>query len=250
MSKSKLGLRFLITGGMGGVGSVVARTLAEHGCTITLWYHRTPVAEVESFLQSLVGVGHTARAVDFSDTQAVIRAAELDCRDGNIDGLVHAAVGPLERTAFLQTSIQAMTDSWHRDGLGTFALLQAVGGWLRQKQSGKIFVMTTEALEPEFGGSGLVPYLCTKAAVRQMARQLARELAADHVQVHTIAPGFMATPLQAGVPARWVEMLAEKDPRGRLTTPDDVAQKIVELCEQTQATAQNHLLDRGLCTDL
>lgn len=251
LEKKDRPVRAVITGGMGGVGQAVARQLAQEGVSVSIWYHTTPIAEVETCIASLPGFGHSARAVDLADISGLEKAIEAECADG-ADVVVHAAVGKLIRKTILQTSVEQLRNCLEQDVLGTFVLLTKFGGFLKAQNKGEIYVITTAALERTEPVPAMSAYLTSKAAVREMVRHLASELQGTDVLVHTIAPGFMATGLQADLPARWVEMLSEKEPGGKLMEPADVALYISSLRSRKKDSplGLNHVLGKGAVTPI
>lgn len=251
LEKKDRPVRAVITGGMGGVGQAVARQLAQEGVSVSIWYHTTPLAEVETCIASLPGFGHSARAVDLADISGLEKAIEAECADG-VDVVVHAAVGKIIRKTILQTTVEQLRSCLERDVMGTFVLLTKFGGFLKAQNKGEIYVITTAALERAEPVPAMSAYLTSKAAVREMVRHLASELQGTDVLVHTIAPGFMATGLQADLPARWLEILAEKEPTGKLMEPADVAKYIGFLRSQQEAktTGLNHVLGTGTVTSI
>jgi NAD(P)-dependent dehydrogenase (short-subunit alcohol dehydrogenase family) len=94
----------------------------------------------------------------------------------------------------------------------------------------RIFAMTSH------GSTNVLPYYgavsAAKSALESHVRQLALELGSHGVTVNALKAGVTDTPALQKIPGheRMIEISKRKNPSGRLTTPDDVARAIVNLC--------------------
>jgi enoyl-[acyl-carrier-protein] reductase (NADH) len=97
------------------------------------------------------------------------------------------------------------------------------------ERGGRVFAMTSE------GGSRVIPSYgpvgVAKAALEAVVRQLALELAPLEITANAICAGVADTPALAKIPGakEMVEDSRRRNPRGRLTTPEDVAGVLVAL---------------------
>jgi NAD(P)-dependent dehydrogenase (short-subunit alcohol dehydrogenase family) len=97
---------------------------------------------------------------------------------------------------------------------------------------GRIFALTSE------GAQSVIPFYgavsAAKAALEAHIRQLAFELAPMHVTANAIMAGVTDTPALQKIPGakRMIEATKLRNPRGRLTHPEDVAIAIKMLCTQ------------------
>jgi enoyl-[acyl-carrier protein] reductase III len=105
------------------------------------------------------------------------------------------------------------------------------GGFL--DRGSKIYAMTSEGSSRVIPSYGVVS--AAKAALEAHCRQLAMEFArrGTGVSVNAIRAGVTDTPALRKIPeaARMVEITLARNPHGRLTTTDDVAEAIVRLSE-------------------
>jgi NAD(P)-dependent dehydrogenase (short-subunit alcohol dehydrogenase family) len=78
------------------------------------------------------------------------------------------------------------------------------------------------------------PVSAAKAALEALVRQLALELAPYESTANAICAGVTETPALSKIPGseRMVEIARERNPRGRLTTPEDVAGALVALADE------------------
>jgi len=96
---------------------------------------------------------------------------------------------------------------------------------------GRIFAMTSEGSRVVWQGYGAVS--AAKCALESHVRQLARELAPRGITANCIMAGVTDTPAARKIPAydSMVRSALAKNPRGRLTQPEDVASSIVALSQ-------------------
>jgi enoyl-[acyl-carrier-protein] reductase (NADH) len=95
----------------------------------------------------------------------------------------------------------------------------------------KIWALTSEGTSKHLPSYGVVS--SAKAALESHVRQLAMEFARldEGVAVNCIRAGVTDTPAMRRIPEadRMVEVTLARNPHGRLTTPQDVAQAVVHL---------------------
>jgi enoyl-[acyl-carrier-protein] reductase (NADH) len=95
----------------------------------------------------------------------------------------------------------------------------------------RVFAMTSS------GGHSTIPYYgavsAAKATLESHVRQLAMELGDMEVAVNAIMAGVTDTPALRKIPGNvpMIEVAKRKNPRNRLTTPEDVAKVISLLCK-------------------
>ena len=90
-------------------------------------------------------------------------------------------------------------------------------------------------------------YSASKAGLHMLSRHLAAHLAGDHVNVNTIAPGpFVSSMTKAADMTDW----AQRTPRGRIGTPEDIGGATLFLCSRASAwlTGITLPVDGGIST--
>ena len=96
-------------------------------------------------------------------------------------------------------------------------------------KGGRVFSMTSS------GGARVMPSYgavsAAKAALESHSRQMAMELAPHGITVNALRAGVTDTPALRMIPGneRIIEMAKQRNPAGRLTTPEDVAGAVVAL---------------------
>lgn len=102
-------------------------------------------------------------------------------------------------------------------------------------QGGRIYAMTSSGSTRVIPGYGAVS--AAKAALESHVRQLAVELMPKGITVNAIRAGVTDTPALRKIPGsdRLLAQAAERNPGGRLTTPDDIGRAIAVLCSPATA---------------
>lgn len=235
----------LILGASSGFGKATALEFARKGVNI-IGIHldrKSTIKEVEEFVSDLRSFGILTKFYN-------INAADLDAMNSTLDDiksffesenkgdyikvLLHSlAFGTLKK--FISEDDSEMINKSQMEmTLDVMAntLVYWVQGCFRRKlfrENSKIFAMTSS------GDQRVMPYYgavsAAKAALESHIRQLALELAPYGITANSIKAGVTDTPALRKIPGNeyLIEMALKKNPRGRLTTPEDVAKAIVAL---------------------
>jgi 3-oxoacyl-[acyl-carrier protein] reductase len=211
----------LVTGGTGGMGRVIAATLAADGFDVAVAYTgETDLADEtvsEIKAQGRNGAAFAADIADEDEVSALFEAVEN--RFGHLDAVVHTA--GINHPVALADLDLADFDAIHRVNVrGTFVVDQQAAR--RVRKGGSIVNVSSSMVK--FAPPGLSAYAASKAAVDALTRILAKELRGRDITVNAVAPGPTATQaFLSTTPAEEQEQLAALPPLGRLGTPRDVA---------------------------
>ncbi|NUS12275.1 MAG: SDR family oxidoreductase [Streptomyces sp.] len=216
-----------MTGGSGGIGGAVARTLAAEGMSVVVHYSGS-AGRAEEVVAAIEADGGTAVAVggdvaDPADVAGLFDAAEE--RFGGVDVVVNTA-GIMALSPVAEMDLDAF-DRMHRVNVrGTFVVSQLAARRLRR--GGALINFSTSVTRLQ--QPGYAAYAATKGAVEAMTLVLARELRGRDVTVNTVAPGPTATPLfLEGKSEELVGRIAAASPMERLGTPEDIARSVAFL---------------------
>jgi NAD(P)-dependent dehydrogenase (short-subunit alcohol dehydrogenase family) len=110
------------------------------------------------------------------------------------------------------------------------------------KKGGRIFALTSS------GGHSVLPSYgavsAAKAALESHIRQLSMELGPFGITANAMMAGVTDTPALRKIPGavKMLEVAQAKNPGGRLTTPEDVAQAMVLLCQMGGAWVSGNVI--------
>jgi len=222
----------IVTGGAGGIGRAVAIGYAEQGA-------RCVVADIdraraEAVAGEIMAKGGAAIGLGLDVTREV-----------EIDRAIQAAVDEWGRLDILfnnaaifemQPLLQVTRDSWDRifdiNTKGLFFMLQAAARrMVEQGEGGKIVNLSSQA--GRRGEALVTQYCASKAAVISITQSAGLALAKDRINVNSIAPGVIDTPMWETVDALFAEfeghpvgekkrLVGEAVPFGRMGFPEDI----------------------------
>lgn len=236
----------LVTGAGGGIGSAIARHLAEAGFSVA-------AADLDLTTATAVAKGLPTPSVgievDISDSAAVAAAvARVEAELGPVDVLVNnAGIDKIE------PFVQSTEDTWRKvvdvNYLGTVIVTRAVLDGMIERGFGRIIHVASDA--GRVGSSGEVVYSGTKGAMIAFGKALAREVATKGVTVNAVCPGPTDTALLKQVSdlsEKMFDAMRRAVPMKRIGTPDDVAPAVVFFASEGAAfiTGQTLSVSGGL----
>lgn len=231
----------LITGANTGLGKETARQLVTAGHTVYAGSRdegRGRAAAEE--------IGARFVQLDVTDDASVVAALAHIEAEGGLDVLVNNA--GIEQS---QPLLEIDEANWDRtlavDLKGPFLCLQAAARRM-QKTGGSI--VNISSIHEDFPFPGYTPYAAAKGGLRMLMRNASLELAPYGIRVNNIAPGAIATPINAATladPAK-VKRLEELVPLQRMGKPEEVAQVALFLASDRAAyvTGSTYYVDGGI----
>lgn len=255
MSNRLAGKVAAITGASQGIGLAIAQKFAAEGADIAFCY-RSNKAGAEEVVTSIQKLGRKCAAFQYdvgkmAEGQKFI--SDSIARFGAIDILVNNA--GLERRADFWDVSEADYDTVLNVNLkAVFFITQAFVkhrmslSSAGNKPGGKI--VNISSVHEELPFPHFASYCASKGGVKMLTRNLSIELAPLGININSIAPGAIETPINRNLlndPAK-LNSLLENIPLKRLGTPEDVAGMAVFLAseESSYATGSTFFLDGGL----
>jgi NAD(P)-dependent dehydrogenase (short-subunit alcohol dehydrogenase family) len=217
----------LITGGGSGLGREMGLTFAREGATIAVNDIRPESAQ--NVVTEIERAGGKARAfvADVSNSTAVKKMfADFIAVFGTIDILVNnAGIGRTRDTAELNGLQDLPDEDWHKMIAthldSTFYCTREALKVMIPKQSGRIINLGSIAATT--GLAFAASYSAAKGGIVSFTKALAKEVVMHGILVNCIAPGFIETPMTAGITPEMKQHFSSLTPIGRFGEPRDIA---------------------------
>jgi len=240
----------LILGASSGMGEATARTLAAAGyriCGIHLDF-RAALAHVEKVKAAIVDAGSEALYLNMNAADDEKRAAALDALEARFAESRAAGREPYVRVVmhslafgslvpFISDDPKAAVDRKKME-MTQDVMANSLVYWVQDLyrrgflgQGSKIYAMTSEGSTRVVPSYGVVS--SAKAALESHIRQLAMELAraGSGITANSIRAGVNVTPALLKIPEsqQMIDITMKRNPTGRMTTPQDVANVILAM---------------------
>lgn len=215
----------LVTGGVRGIGRVIALKFKEKGYRVCVAYSRD-----EKSADEVAALGIEAYKADVSVEADVVALFQ---KIGKVDVLVNNAGLSMIK------QIQDVTfEEYNRlmsvNVGGAFLCAREAAKGMIERQSG--LIVNISSVWGEVGGSCESVYSASKAALIGFTKALAKELGWSKIRVNSISPGVIDTAMNAHFSSEDMQALQEEIPMGRLGTSEDVARAVVYLEENEYVT--------------
>ena len=244
------GKRALITGGVRGLGRMIAEEFLRRGAAVIITSRTAEVSKQAA--EELQALGDcTGLIADLSSPEgAVALANEVKAQGSPLHVLINnagkSAGGPLE--SFPDGS---WPDLMSINVQSPFTMVRELLPLLRASGTADdparvvnlgSFVGHAIPFRPTYS------YSASKAAIHHLTKVLAAELAASHICVNAVAPGYFVTRMTSAIDKTHMDEMQDLIPLGRFGRPDDIAGACVFLCSRAGAYLSGIILpvDGGL----
>lgn len=186
----------LVTGASQGIGEAIAKRFAKEGATVAVSYSKS-ADKAERVVEAIIKNGGTAQA--FQADCSKVPETERLVRDvvetfGKLDILVNNA-GVFHTLPVEETTEEIWDEQLDLNLKGSFFLVRAALPHFRKAGRGK--VINISSIFGTGAGPNCPAYCASKGGVVNLTKALATELGKDHINVNSLAPGNIATPLNA-----------------------------------------------------
>ena len=210
----------LVTGGSAGLGEDIALHLQRGGYTVLVCGRRADK------LEAMKARGVEAFQCDISRRDDIARMHQWVMQaHGGLDVLVNCAGIAVQRSPFVEASVEDIERLVQTNVLGTMFVTQAFLPLVIARKGSVVNFSSTLAQRPR---AGSIAYSATKGAIEAFTRALAIEAAEHGVRVNCIAPALVRSEiyLAAGMSAADYDKLlaarAKEFPLRRVGEPEDV----------------------------
>ncbi len=220
-----------VTGGTGGIGSAICRTLAAEGYMVVAGYNNPEKAKTWLEAQKAEGFDNIDIAgidlVDFDACQKGVK--EVEEKHGPIGVLVNCAGITRDGT------MKKMTPEQWREVIDTnlnsvFNTCRSVIESMLERQYGRI--INISSINGRKGQFGQVNYAAAKAGMHGLTMSLAQETATKGITVNTVSPGYIATDMIMNIPEKVRESIRETIPVKRFGKPEEIGRLVAYLADE------------------
>ena len=238
------GMTALVTGASGGIGSAIAKSLAERGATLAISGTRENV--LNDLLGELAGEGHVAVTCNLSDPEDVDKLVPSTIEKlGKLDILVNNA-GITKDGLVMRMSDDDWSDVIRVNLESAFRLSRAAARPMMKARQGRI--INISSVVGATGNPGQVNYVASKAGLVGMSKSLAQELASRGITVNCVAPGFIESPMTDALTDAQKDDINQKIPAGKMGTGGDIGAAVTYLAssEASYVTGQTLHVNGGM----
>ena len=218
----------LVTGGSRGIGQATVLAFAKEGAKVVVNYYKDEPAAL-SIVSEAVKLGGEAIAIqaDVASEEDIKRMLEEAIKKfGGLDILVNNAGIVFDLPLFEKT-----VEQWERtlrvNLIGTFLCAKYAVPHMKGRPGASIVNISStngiDTLSPESAD-----YDTSKAGVISLTKNMAQTLAPD-IRVNSVAPGWIDTDINKGLPEEYVKEEVEACALKRWGSPEEIAKTVLFL---------------------
>lgn len=188
-----------ITGASSGIGQALAARYAQAGWRLALVARRTAEVQAWAQAQGLPAERVGIYRADVADVDSIVAAGQACIEAQGLPDVVIASAGiSVGMDTAERKDLDVLRDVLATNNIGLAATFHPFVRRMRQRGSGSLVGVASVAAIRGLPGHGA--YCASKAAVVAYCESLRGELRGAGVQVVTLLPGYIATPLTARNP--------------------------------------------------
>lgn len=207
----------LISGGSGGIGLAIAKSLLESGCKVII--AGTNEEKLKRCKNSICSNNLSTLVMNYTDPNTFNKVVESAVSIfGKIDIFISSVGVHTENVDFWNMSPKEFDRIYEINLKGTFFACQAIGSYMKNNgiKGHCLIVSSTRGFEPAWS-----PYGISKWGLNGLTKGLAQLFQPYGIIVNAIAPGCTATELIGIKESNNIYSTENKN--GRLVMPDEVA---------------------------
>ncbi len=230
-------MKVIITGGSRGIGAECVRRFSARGDSVAFIYKSSDLAARELGAET----GAVLVKADLSangEAAAAIDTAILAL--GGVDVIVNNA-GVSKIGLFTDMSEDEVRELIGCDLEAAMLVSKAAIPTMVRQHKG--FIINISSMWGVTGASCEVAYSAAKAGLIGFTKALAKELGPSGITVNCVAPGVIATEMNACLDKGTIESLCDETPLGRIGTVGDVAEAVLFLASEKASFITGEVLN-------
>lgn len=213
----------LIVGASSGIGAALARTLGQEGYTLALVARRGAelealAEELNSAAGSVIARTYPCDTRDFDAAPALYARILADLGASSFEAAIYLAGVMPAGVDDARWTFEQERETIETNLLGAIRWLDLAADTMAQRGHGALIGVSSVA--GDRGRRGNSVYQASKAALSTYLESLGYRLRGRGVRVVTIKPGYVATPMTAGL----------RMPKPLVSSPQKIAQRIAHAC--------------------
>lgn len=237
----------LVTGGTGGIGTAICKTLAQKGYKVAAsWLEGVDDGPAWQAKMKEEGFDIAIAAGDVSDFESAAKMVkEVEEKLGPVDILVNGA--GITRDKMFKKMDKGMWDAVMKTNLDSvFNVTKHVIDGMVERGWGR--VVNISSVNGQKGQAGQTNYSAAKAGMHGFTMALAQEVASKGVTVNTVSPGYIGTSMVMAIKEEVRNAIIATIPVGRLGTPEEIGWAVEFLSDDKSGfiTGANIAMNGGL----
>ena len=237
----------LITGGLGDIGRVIAKTLAAHGASVAV-NDTAARSEGETMLKGLEGIRYFQ--ADNTDPSAVARLFDSVESELGVPTVVCCHAGIVVSSPYVDYAPEQFDRVLDVNLKGAFLVSREAVRRMTAVASAEqpARIVFTSSWVQDVPWPGIAAYIVSKSGLKMLMKSLAREVADGNIRVNAIAPGIVGTgmaKIQWDTEPDYRKRAQKAIPVGVLQTPESVADAFLFLASD----ASNYMTGATLLVD-
>ncbi len=213
--------KILIVGGNGKLGSSITEKLSREGHSIILTYSRNKKNAL--LLKKNINQKYKKNIEIMKlDLNSNFENELTKLSKINIQVFIHCAMNKITEIDLKNLDQETFQKDWEFSCKSTLDICKAIIPNMIEGKFGRLIFLGTSAMKDD-APKGWSSYLMNKHALWGLTKSLSQELAANGITSNMVSPSLILSELTQDVPQRVRELMAIKNPLGRLATPEDVS---------------------------
>ncbi len=222
----------LVTGSSRGIGKVIVTDFANKGYNVVINYRKedSEANLLREELEKNYNIKALTIKADVSDENEVQNMIKLILNEfGKIDVLVNNAGIAIDKK-FEERTVEDWRTTLNTNLIAPFLVSKYVGDEMVKNKSGKIInISSTNGINTFFPTS--IDYDASKAGLINLTHNLAIQFA-PYINVNCVAPGWVNTDMNKGLPKELIEEETNKIYKKRFAEPEEIAKVVTFLASE------------------